>query len=104
MERHILLLLIYTSLVAAQFNVTRLEKGDNFVWIGATFDCTTFTDGTATWYGDYGCECNSGLTFSTENHQCVSYVTEGKYQDIATIHPRICHISRLDEAISRFPH
>ena len=97
MERHILLLLIYTSWVTAQFNVTRRENGDNFVWIGATFDCTTFTDGTATWYGDYGCECNSGLTFSTENHQCVSYVAEGTYQtySIATIPA----VSGLDKAI-----
>lgn len=88
MERHILLLLTYTSWVTAHFDVTRREpKGDTFVWIGATFDCSTFTDGTATWYGDHGCECNSGLTFSTENNQCVSYVTEGRYQDIATIHP-----------------
>ena len=77
MERHILLLLISTSLVTAQFIVTRHEKADNFIWIGATFDCNTFTDGTATWYGDDGCECNSGWTFSTENNQCVSYVNEG---------------------------
>ena len=36
MERHILLLLMSTGLVTAQFNVTRYEGADNFVWTGVT--------------------------------------------------------------------
>ena len=81
MEWHILLLLISTSLVTAQFNVTRQEDADIFVWTGATLDCTSFTDGTATWYGGSdGCECNSGWTFSTQNNKCGSYVNEGELQ------------------------
>ena len=79
MEKFILPLWICTSLVTAQFIVTRQEKGDNFVWTGATsLHCTSFTGGTATWYGSNGCECNDGWTFSTENNQCSSYVNEGE--------------------------
>ena len=74
----ILPLLICTSWVAGQFDVTRREKGDIFVWSDSSIDCTSFTGGTATFYGADGCECNSGLTFSTENNQCISYLNEGE--------------------------
>ena len=78
MERFILLLLICTSLVSAQFNVTRGEKGDTFVWVGSRIDCGTFTGGTATWYGNDACECNSAWTFSTQTNECVSYANDGE--------------------------
>ena len=78
MERlFILPLLICTSWVAGQFDVTRREQRDSFVWSGSSIDCTSFTEGTAT-YGAGGCECESGLTFSTENNKCITYDNEGE--------------------------
>ena len=91
MERIIFsLLLIWTSLVTAPFNVTRRENGDRFVWKRSSshdLNCNAFTKGTA-WYHDGACQCNTNDmfggnlgTFSTENHHCESYTTgvdEGK--------------------------
>ena len=79
MERlFILPLLICTTWVAGQFSVTRLETRDSFVWSGSSIDCTSFTGGTAASDGEDGCECGAGLTFSTENNECISYNNEGE--------------------------
>ena len=75
MKRFILALMICTSLVAAQFTVTRREEGDNFVWSSSTVHCNDFTD--THWYSSDGCECNGDLTFSTEIKGCKSYENEG---------------------------
>ena len=78
MERFLIPLLVSTSWVTAQFNVTRREKADTFLWSHSSIDCGSFTDHTATWYGVDACECNTGWTFSTETNKCISYVNEGE--------------------------
>ena len=71
-------LLICTGSVSAQFTVTRGEKRDSFVWSGESIDCNRFTDNTSN-NGLNGCQCKTGLTFSTENNRCESYVNEGEW-------------------------
>ena len=70
-------LLVSTRLVTAQFNVTRLETGDSFVWSSSSIDSNSFTDNTANDNGPSG-QCEYALTFSTEYNKCVSYHNEGE--------------------------
>ena len=73
-------LLMCTGLATAQFTVTRAEERDSFVWSGESIDCNRFTDNTANGNGrGNGCQCETDLTFSTENNRCESYVNEGEW-------------------------
>ena len=78
MKWFVVALLICTGLVAAQFDVTRLETGDSFVWSSSSIDSKSFTDNTANDNGHSG-QCENALTYSTENNECVSYHNEGEW-------------------------
>ena len=79
MEKLILQLLACASLVTAQFNVTRQETGDKFVWSGLKIDCIVFSKGTAMRSGNGdACECKDASTFSTQSSTCTSYTDEGE--------------------------